>query len=59
MIAYINNAGYDVSTFHAIIMAAMDNGGSFDGDFADIFILTKTPPGSAAKYTLSFVGDKT
>lgn len=47
-------ANVDVSPYHAVIMAAIKNGGVFDEDFADIFKLTKTPEGSACEYILTF-----
>lgn len=51
---YANATGKDVSAFHAVIMAAIKNGGQFSEDYADAFKLTKTPDGSAAEYVLSF-----
>lgn len=51
---YVDNTGKDTWGFHAVIMAAIANGGKFDEDFADIFTLTKTPEGSAAEYALNF-----
>ncbi len=52
--AYIDNTGKDTRDFHAVIMAAIANGGEFGEDYADIFTLTKTPEGSAAEYSLDF-----
>ena len=54
MIAYANNTNVDVTTFHAIIIEAVANGGTFTEDFADIFTLTKTHEGSAVEYILDF-----
>ena len=50
--AVIANA--DVRAYHAIILAAITNGGKFDEDFSDVFRLTKAPEGSAAEWVLSF-----
>ena len=52
--AYINNTNVDTSDFHAAIIDAIANGGVFTDDLADIFILVKTPEGSAAEYSLYF-----
>lgn len=52
--AYVDNTGSDTRGFHAVILAAIANGGKFDEDFADVFTLTKTPEGSAAEYSLNF-----
>lgn len=52
--AYANNTNEDVSGFHSAIMDAIANGGVFGEDFADIFVLTKAPDGSAAEYSLNF-----
>jgi hypothetical protein len=53
--AYINNTGADITgEFHAAVMTAIENGGEFTEDLADIFVLTKTPEGSAAEYALNF-----
>ena len=49
-----NNTGKDVSMFDEAIKAAIENGGQFDEDLADIFVLTKTPEGSACEYILNF-----
>lgn len=51
---YMNRTNADVRDFHTIIVEAMNNGGVFREDFADIFVLTKTPPGSAVDYVLDF-----
>ena len=51
---YMNNTNADTTAAHAAIMAAIANGGVFDEDFADIFVLTKTPEGSDAEYVLNF-----
>lgn len=51
---YVDNTGKDTREFHAVIMKAIANGGTFDEDFSDIFVLTKTPEGSAAEYVLDF-----
>ncbi len=53
-VAYINNTNQDLRAFHAAIMEAIANGGQFTEDLADIFVLTKTPEGSAAVYALDF-----
>ena len=45
----------DVTAYHDVIMKAIKNDGVFDDDFADIFVLTKTPTGSACEYMLDFV----
>jgi hypothetical protein len=56
MIAYMNNTNKsEVADFHPVIMEAINNGGVFDEDFADIFKLTKTPEGSAVAYVLDFI----
>jgi hypothetical protein len=52
--AYIVNANADVNCFHSVIMEAIANGGKFDEDYDDIFVLTKNPEGSAAEYALTF-----
>lgn len=52
--SYVNNTGTDTRDFHSVIANAIANGGVFDEDFADIFVLTKTPEGSAAEYSLNF-----
>ena len=53
--AYINNTNADVSgEFHAAVMEAIKNGGEFNEELSDIFVLTKTPEGSAAEYSLDF-----
>ena len=51
---YCNNTGADVSAFHAAIIKAAKNGGVFGDDLADVFVLTKTPAGSACDYILTF-----
>ena len=51
---YGNNSNADTSFAHAAIMAAIENDGVFEEDFADIFVLTKTPEGSACAYMLDF-----
>jgi len=51
--AYINNTGSDLRDYHSVILAAINNGGVFDEDFADLFTLTKTPEGSDAAYALN------
>ena len=53
--SYVDNTGKDLRDFHAVIMEAIANGGQFDEDFADIFVLTKTPEGAAAEYALDFI----
>ena len=53
--ALINNTGTDTSMFDAVIAAAIANGGKFDDDYADIFVLISTPPGAVAPYRLEFV----
>ena len=50
----INNTGKDTSMFDAVIAAAIANGGKFDEDYADIFVLIPTPPGAVAPYRLEF-----
>jgi hypothetical protein len=52
--AYMDNTGKDTRMFHAAIIKAIENGGAFDDDLADIFTLTKTPAGSAVDYVLNF-----
>ena len=52
--SYVDNTGTDTRAFHSVIMKAIANGGAFGEDFADIFVLTKTPEGSAAEYSLNF-----
>jgi len=51
---YCDNTGSDTRRHHTTIMEAIKNGGKFEADFADIFVLTKTPIGSACEYALSF-----
>ena len=51
---YANITNKDISGFHSVIVAAIQNGGVFDEDFADIFKLTKTPEGSRCEYVLNF-----
>jgi hypothetical protein len=51
---YIDNTGSDTRAFHDAIVAATKNGGVFDEDLADIFVLTKCPEGSACEYALNF-----
>lgn len=51
---YGNNTNADTRIFHAAIMAAIANGGVFDEDFADTFVLAKTPEGSFCEYMLNF-----
>ena len=41
MITYINNTGVDVRPYHSAIMAAIEAGGVFGEDFADIFVLRR------------------
>ncbi len=48
------NTGSFITNFHEVIMAAIANGGVFDEDYADIFVLTKTPEGSRCEYVLNF-----
>jgi len=52
--AYIDNTGADIRSFHSVIMTAIANGGVFEEDFSDIFVLVKTPAGSAASFALYF-----
>lgn len=52
--AYCNATCKDMRAFHEVIMAAVNNGGVFDEDFADIFVLRPTPDGSLSKYVLDF-----
>jgi len=54
MIAYGNNTNKDVRAFHSVILEAIANGGVFGEDYSDIFVLTKTPDGSAVEYVLDF-----
>ncbi len=51
---YVNNTNQDVRDFHGAIVAAMENGGNFNEDLADIFVLTKSPECSAVDYSLDF-----
>jgi hypothetical protein len=51
---YIDNTGSDTRGYHAVIVEAAKNGGTFGEDFADIFTLTKCPDGSACEYALNF-----
>ena len=51
---YMNNTNADISGFHSVIVAAIKNNGQFDEDYADVFLLTKTPDGSAFAYALTF-----
>jgi hypothetical protein len=51
---YLNNTMKDVSMFHLAIVSAIENGGVFDEDLADIFSLTKAPVNSACEYILDF-----
>ncbi len=51
---YAVNVNRDVGYLHEVIMEAIANGGEFDEDFSDIFVLTKTPEGSAADYVLNW-----
>lgn len=53
--AYMNNTGQDVSDFHQYIMEAINRGGEFTEELADLFVLTKTPEGSAASWSLDMV----
>lgn len=53
--AYANATCKDVRDFHPVIMEAIESGGKFGEDYADIFKLTKTPEGSAVDYVLDFV----
>lgn len=50
---YINNTNYDTRMFEPIILEAMKNGGIFDDDYSDIFVLSKTPAGSLYDYSLN------
>lgn len=40
-VAYLNNTGLDLTDFHAVILAAIANEGTFTEDFADLFKLSK------------------
>ena len=51
---YIDNTGCDTRAHHDAIVAACKAGGVFDNDLADIFVLTKCPPGSACEWALNF-----
>lgn len=53
---YINNTGADVSDFHNEILNAIIHDGIFTAELAEIFKLTKTPPGSGsdAEWILEF-----
>lgn len=51
---YVNCTNTNIAEFHSVIMAAIKNGGVFGEDFADIFVLKKTPEGSAAQYVLEW-----
>ena len=51
---YANNTGTDVSGYHAAIKKAIDRGGKFDEDFADIFKLTRSPAGSVCLWSLTW-----
>jgi hypothetical protein len=51
---YCVNCSADTRMFHTAILAAIANGGQFGEDLADIFKLTKCPPGSAAAWALDF-----
>ena len=52
--AYIDNTGVNTTMFHTIIMEAIANGGVFNDDFSDMFVLIACPAGSAAGYSLQF-----
>lgn len=52
---YCNNTGENITVQHNVIVRAIENGGEFDEDFADVFKLTKTPEGSACLWTLDFI----
>ena len=54
-ICYVNNTGADVQGHHNAILEAINNGGAFNDDIADIFKLTKTHPGSAADWVIDFI----
>ncbi len=54
---YANNTGADVTLAHHEIMQAIKNNGVFSEDYADIFVLTKTPDGAHAEYVLDFAQD--
>jgi hypothetical protein len=49
---YINNTNQDVRAFHSVIVEAIENGGVFGEDYADIFQLRKTPEGSRCEWVL-------
>jgi len=51
---YANNTGADISMHHAAIVEAIENGGVFGEDYADLFAIAKTPEGSAAEYVVTF-----
>jgi hypothetical protein len=51
---YTNNTGCDTRVHHDAIVAACKAGGVFDDDLADIFVLTRCPPGSACEWALNF-----
>lgn len=52
---YMDATKTDTRMYRSVIMAAIENGGKFNEDFADIFVLTKTPEGSAVDYVLNFI----
>ena len=51
---YANNTNADIRLVHHLIVEACKNGGKLGEDLADVFTLTKTPPGSAVEYVLNF-----
>ena len=51
---YANNTGQDIREFEPVILEAIKNNGTFPDDYADIFVLTKTPEGSAVDWILNF-----
>lgn len=50
-ITYIDRTGQDIGDYHAVVMAAIEAGGVFTEDFADIFTLTRP----AGVWILDFV----
>ena len=52
---YLNNTNADLRQLHAVIVEAIKNNGIFTEDFADIFVLTKTPENSACEWVLNFL----
>ena len=51
---YVDNVGGATREFHKAIVEAIANGGKLPEELADVFVLRKTPAGSACEWAVDW-----